>query len=141
MTNAKPGTLAMIASGVFLPRWGRMSWGRHQRSRKPRPAVCATVGRPGSSQAKSGVGCMTNDEKTSAGIELLHDFLAQRSRDRAVPLSSQIRAEAAAGDVLARRVVASGILNSPSPETPKPQARPTPPTSARQADRERKAQW
>src|SRR5204862_4458241 len=88
---------------------------------------------------------MTDDEKTSVGIELLHDFLAQRSHHRAAPLTSQIRAAAAAGDVLARRVLASGLLNDPSPAKPKLRAplspTPTPPTSARQADRERRAQW
>jgi hypothetical protein len=49
------------------------------------------------------------------GIDLLHDFIAQRGRDPTILLSTQIRAAALQGDKLARRVLSSGALSDPAP--------------------------
>jgi hypothetical protein len=42
----------------------------------------------------------------------LHDYLAEATRDPTITLSAQVARDAAAGDVAARRLVASGFLES-----------------------------
>ena len=57
---------------------------------------------------------MRSSEDTAAvQLEALSNFLAFTPRDPSVPLSKQIARDAAAGDVWARRVMHSGILESP----------------------------
>ena len=65
---------------------------------------------------------MRSSEDTAAvQLEALSNFLAFTPRDPSVPLSKQIARDAAAGDVWARRVMHSRILESPqSAETAAP---------------------
>ena len=65
---------------------------------------------------------MRSSENTAAvQLEALSNFLAFTPRDPSVPLSKQIARDAAAGDVWARRVIRSRILESPqSAETAAP---------------------
>ena len=62
---------------------------------------------------------MRSSEDTAAvQLEALSNYLAFTPRDPSVPLSKQIARDAAAGDVWARRVMHSRILESPqSPQS------------------------
>jgi hypothetical protein len=64
------------------------------------------------------------------GIDLLADYLVQRSRSPAMTVTAQVQLAAKRGDVLAKRAIASGLWNDPKPAKPTRTARPAPPPPA-----------
>jgi hypothetical protein len=52
-------------------------------------------------------------DRTYRQLEALQDYLAAVPRDRVMTLSAQVARDAAAGNIAARRLVASGLLESP----------------------------
>jgi hypothetical protein len=56
----------------------------------------------------------------AVGIDAIHTFLAERTLDVGLPLSVQIRFAALEGDILAKRILRSGILNDPKPPAAAP---------------------
>jgi hypothetical protein len=51
-------------------------------------------------------------DRTTRQLEALQDYIAEATRDPTITLSAQVARDAAAGDVAARRLVASGFLES-----------------------------
>jgi hypothetical protein len=72
----------------------------------------------GSTQQSEGNPMRSSEDTAAVQLEALSTYLAFTPRDPSVPLSKQIARDAAAGDVWARRVMHSRILESPqSPQS------------------------